>query len=204
MGVVQGKKGDVLLIFPSQRLASRSEFHLPVSSVSASSRKAHHRSLLSHRALTVHHITVGCVQHLRITSLSFFFFKSAVKKAPAVAPVRSVKDPLSWFVSYVFQVHAREALDHLRALFTALNPPLPVGSLQPVKTLLSSQQQRESLSTLLIIHLLVNFALFSQQPLSRSAEILQMVRKWSFTKIDRMSRNIRECVFSGAGPARAC
>lgn len=67
MGVVEGKKGDVLLIFPSQRLASRSEFHLAVSS-----RKAHHRSLLSHRALTVHHS--GLCSTFEDYKFAFFFF----------------------------------------------------------------------------------------------------------------------------------
>ncbi|TWW60570.1 hypothetical protein D4764_05G0006600 [Takifugu flavidus] len=73
--------------------------------------------------------------------------------------------------------HAKEALDHLRALFSPLNPPLPVGSLQSVMTLLSpaQQQQQQSLSTLLIINLLVNFAVFSRQSLIGSAEVLQMV-----------------------------
>lgn len=39
VGVVEGEKGDVVLIFP----ASRSEFHLAVSSASAFSRKPHVR-----------------------------------------------------------------------------------------------------------------------------------------------------------------
>uniref|UniRef100_H3DJQ7 FA complementation group C n=1 Tax=Tetraodon nigroviridis TaxID=99883 RepID=H3DJQ7_TETNG len=94
--------------------------------------------------------------------------------------------PLLWLVTFYHHptnrghhralqlVHAREALDHLRALFSALNPPLPVGSLQSVMTLLSPQQQQPS-SALLTVNLLVNFAVFSRQTLSGSAEILHTV-----------------------------
>lgn len=68
------------------------------------------------------------------------------------------------------QVRVGEAWDNLRALFLVADRPLPVGPLQSLVTLLS-------LSPLLILNLLVNFAVFSQQSLSGSTEILQAVRK---------------------------
>ncbi|KAG8011932.1 Fanconi anemia group C protein-like protein, partial [Nibea albiflora] len=72
-------------------------------------------------------------------------------------------------------VHAKEAWDHLRSLFVAFARPPPVDRLQSLVTLLSSQPQRPSPSPLLILSLLVNFAVFFQQPLSGSTEILQTV-----------------------------
>lgn len=68
------------------------------------------------------------------------------------------------------QVHVREAWDNLRTLFLVSDRPLPVGPLQSLVTLLS-------LSPLLILNLLVNFAVFFQQSLSGSTEVLQTVRK---------------------------
>ncbi|XP_035514595.1 Fanconi anemia group C protein [Morone saxatilis] len=76
-------------------------------------------------------------------------------------------------------VHAREAWDHLHSLFLALSRPLPADHLQSLVTLLSPQPQRPALSPLLILNLLVNFAVFFQQSLSGSTEILQTVRKRS-------------------------
>ncbi|XP_044051850.1 Fanconi anemia group C protein isoform X2 [Siniperca chuatsi] len=76
-------------------------------------------------------------------------------------------------------VHAKEAWDHLHSLFLVLARPLPVDRLQSLVTLLSTQPQQPSLSPLLILNLLVNFAVFSQQWLSGSTEILQTVVDWS-------------------------
>ncbi|XP_054467292.1 Fanconi anemia group C protein [Anoplopoma fimbria] len=72
-------------------------------------------------------------------------------------------------------VHGKEAWDHLHSLFLVLARPLPIDRLQSLVTLLSPQSQQPSLSPLLILNLLVNFAVFSQQSLSASTEILQTV-----------------------------
>ncbi|XP_026198037.1 Fanconi anemia group C protein isoform X2 [Anabas testudineus] len=70
---------------------------------------------------------------------------------------------------------AREALDHLLSLFSVLAGPLPFDRLQSLVTLLSSQPQQPSPSSLLILNLLVGFAVFFQQSLNKSTEILQTV-----------------------------
>ncbi|XP_038558540.1 Fanconi anemia group C protein [Micropterus salmoides] len=72
-------------------------------------------------------------------------------------------------------VHAKEAWDHLRSLSLVLARPVPVDRLQSLVTLLSPQPQQPSLSPLLILNLLVNLAVFSEQSLSGSTEILQTV-----------------------------
>ncbi|XP_029295217.1 Fanconi anemia group C protein isoform X2 [Cottoperca gobio] len=72
-------------------------------------------------------------------------------------------------------VHAKEAWDHLHSLYSVSSCPLPVDRLQSLVTLLSPQPERPSLSPLFILNLLVNFAVFFQQSLSGSAEILQTV-----------------------------
>ncbi|XP_034548902.1 LOW QUALITY PROTEIN: Fanconi anemia group C protein [Notolabrus celidotus] len=72
-------------------------------------------------------------------------------------------------------VRAKEAWDHLHSTFLVVLPPLPVEHLKSLITLLSPRSQQPSLSTLFILSLLVNFAVFSQQPLSGSTEIFQTV-----------------------------
>ncbi|KAF3695678.1 Fanconi anemia group C protein [Channa argus] len=72
-------------------------------------------------------------------------------------------------------VRAKEAWDHLRSLFMVLAGPFPVDHLQSLVTLLSPQPQQPSLSSLLILNLLVSFAVFFQQSLKRSTEILLTV-----------------------------
>ncbi|KAM9360479.1 Fanconi anemia group C protein [Symphorus nematophorus] len=73
-------------------------------------------------------------------------------------------------------VRAKEAWDHLRSLFLVSARPVPVDRLQSLVSLLSSpQSQQPSLSPLLILNLLVNCAVFFQQSLSGSTEILQAV-----------------------------
>nr|XP_046243666.1 Fanconi anemia group C protein isoform X2 [Scatophagus argus] len=74
-------------------------------------------------------------------------------------------------------VHAKEAWDHLRSLFLVSSRPLPVDRLQSLVSLLTPQPQQPSQSPLLILNLVVNFAVFFQQSLNGSAEILQTVRK---------------------------
>ncbi|XP_070689501.1 Fanconi anemia group C protein [Pempheris klunzingeri] len=77
-------------------------------------------------------------------------------------------------------VRAKEAWDHLHSLFLVLGcPPPPVDRLQSLVALLSPQPEIPPLSPFLIVDLLVNFAVFSQQSLSASTEILQMVVDWS-------------------------
>ncbi|KAL6114034.1 fancc [Pungitius sinensis] len=72
-------------------------------------------------------------------------------------------------------VRCREAWDHLHSLFLVLARPLPVDRLHSMVTLLSPQPQPSSLSPFLTLNLLVNFAVFLQQSLSASTEIVQMV-----------------------------
>ncbi|KAM3610924.1 uncharacterized protein V6R79_010600 [Siganus canaliculatus] len=70
-------------------------------------------------------------------------------------------------------VRAREAWGHLQSLFMV--EILPVDPLQPLVKLLTAQTQQPSLSPLLILNLLVNFAAFCQRSLNGSREILQAV-----------------------------
>ncbi|XP_029365659.1 Fanconi anemia group C protein isoform X2 [Echeneis naucrates] len=72
-------------------------------------------------------------------------------------------------------VHVKEVWDHLRSLFSISAHPFPVDYLQSLVTMLSPQPQQPSASPLLILSLLVNFAVFSQQSLSGSTRILQTV-----------------------------
>uniref|UniRef100_G3NVE5 FA complementation group C n=2 Tax=Gasterosteus aculeatus aculeatus TaxID=481459 RepID=G3NVE5_GASAC len=72
-------------------------------------------------------------------------------------------------------VRGKEAWDHLHSLFSVLDPPLPIDLLQSLVTLLSPQPQPPPLSPLLTLNLFVNFAVFLQQSLSASTEIVQMV-----------------------------
>ncbi|GAA6223156.1 Fanconi anemia group C protein [Lates japonicus] len=72
-------------------------------------------------------------------------------------------------------VHAKEAWGHLHSLFSVSARPLSLDHLQSLVTLLSPQPKQPSLSPLLILSLLVNFAVFSQQSLSGSTHILQTV-----------------------------
>ncbi|XP_019958245.1 Fanconi anemia group C protein isoform X2 [Paralichthys olivaceus] len=95
------------------------------------------------------------------------------------------RGPLLWLLNFYHHptnrghlrdlqlVQAREAWDHLHALFSVSAHPPPVDHQQLLVTLLSPRPQRPSPS--LIISLLVNFAVFSQQPLSSSSQILQTV-----------------------------
>ncbi|KAG7223377.1 hypothetical protein INR49_032204 [Caranx melampygus] len=95
--------------------------------------------------------------------------------------------PLLWLLTFYYHptnrghhralqlVRVQEAWDHLRSLFSDLTRPPPVDHLQSVVTLLSPQPQQPSASPLLFLSLLVNFAVFSQQSLSGSTQILQMV-----------------------------
>ncbi|XP_018524757.1 Fanconi anemia group C protein [Lates calcarifer] len=72
-------------------------------------------------------------------------------------------------------VHAKEAWGHLHCLFSVSARPLSPDHLQSLVTLLSPQPKQPSLSPLLILSLLVNFAVFSKQSLSGSTQILQTV-----------------------------
>ncbi|CAJ1069005.1 LOW QUALITY PROTEIN: Fanconi anemia group C protein [Xyrichtys novacula] len=69
-------------------------------------------------------------------------------------------------------VRVKEAWDHLHSTFIVSAPPFPVERLQSLIALLSPQSQQP---TSFILSLLVNFAVFSQQPLSGSTEIFQTV-----------------------------
>ncbi|XP_033475849.2 Fanconi anemia group C protein isoform X1 [Epinephelus lanceolatus] len=95
--------------------------------------------------------------------------------------------PLLWLLTFYYHptnrghqraqqlVCVREVWDHLHSLFLVSACPLPVDRLQSLVTLLSTQPQQSSLSPLLILNLAVNFAVFVQQPLSGSTQILQTV-----------------------------
>ncbi|KAM4576807.1 Fanconi anemia group C protein isoform 2-T2 [Odontesthes bonariensis] len=72
---------------------------------------------------------------------------------------------------------ANEAWDHLRTIFSVLTDPLPVGRLQSLIGLLSARQM-PSLASSLTLNLLIDFAVFSQIPLSNSTEILKKSRWW--------------------------
>ncbi|XP_034398532.1 Fanconi anemia group C protein isoform X2 [Cyclopterus lumpus] len=72
-------------------------------------------------------------------------------------------------------VHGKEAWDQLHSLFLTSARPLPVDRLQPLVALLSPQSQQPSLSPLLILNLVVNCAVFLQQTLSASTELIQTV-----------------------------
>uniref|UniRef100_A0A665X6F4 FA complementation group C n=1 Tax=Echeneis naucrates TaxID=173247 RepID=A0A665X6F4_ECHNA len=93
--------------------------------------------------------------------------------------------PLLWLLTFYHhptnrghnRVHVKEVWDHLRSLFSISAHPFPVDYLQSLVTMLSPQPQQPSASPLLILSLLVNFAVFSQQSLSGSTRILQTVRK---------------------------
>ncbi|XP_035847804.1 Fanconi anemia group C protein isoform X2 [Sander lucioperca] len=97
------------------------------------------------------------------------------------------RGPLLWLLTFYHHptnrghhralqlVRAKEAWHHLHSLFLVSARPLPVALLQSLVTLLSPQPQQPSLSPLLILKLLVNFAVFFQQSLSGSTEILQTV-----------------------------
>ncbi|AWP07292.1 putative Fanconi anemia group C protein isoform 2 [Scophthalmus maximus] len=71
-------------------------------------------------------------------------------------------------------VHAKDAWDRLHTLFSVSTSP-PFDRLQSLVTLLSPQPQQPSLSPSFILGLSVNFAVFSQQPLSGSTQVLQTV-----------------------------
>uniref|UniRef100_UPI0037E74A3B Fanconi anemia group C protein n=1 Tax=Semicossyphus pulcher TaxID=241346 RepID=UPI0037E74A3B len=104
-----------------------------------------------------------------------------------VTPGPEDSGPLLWVLTFYYHptnrghnralqlVHAKEAWEHLHSLFSVLARPLPVDRLQSLVTLVSPQPQQLSPPTLLILNLLVNFAVFSQQSLSGSTEILQAV-----------------------------
>ncbi|CAN9513089.1 unnamed protein product [Ophioblennius macclurei] len=72
-------------------------------------------------------------------------------------------------------VQAREAWDHLLAVFAASPHPAPSDRTRSLVALLSPRSQKPPLAPSLTISLLVNFAVFCQLPLSASAEILQTV-----------------------------
>lgn len=119
------------------------------------------------------------VNHLWITNCSlcywFVLFLPAGDKVSATL--------FFYFMCVIccmFQTRAREALDHLLFLFSVLAGPLPFDRLQSLVTLLSSQPQQPSPSSLLILNLLVGFAVFFQQSLNKSTEILQTVRQLCF------------------------
>ncbi|XP_058492047.1 Fanconi anemia group C protein isoform X1 [Solea solea] len=95
--------------------------------------------------------------------------------------------PLLWLLTFYYHptnrghqravqlVRTKEAWNHLRSLLSASAHPPSVDLLQPLVTLLSPQPQQPSASPLSILSLLVNVAVFSQQPLSESTHILQTV-----------------------------
>ncbi|CAB1320053.1 unnamed protein product [Coregonus sp. 'balchen'] len=72
-------------------------------------------------------------------------------------------------------VAARAVWDHLRSLFLLSAPPLPADQLQLLVELMSAVPQQPSLDSLLVASLLVNFAVFSHNPLSGAREIVHMV-----------------------------
>lgn len=67
--------------------------------------------------------------------------------------------------------------EHLRSLFLVLAPPLPADRLQSLVDLLLARLQQTSLAPLLVLSLLVNLAVFSENPLSGAREILRTVRR---------------------------
>nr|XP_057925777.1 Fanconi anemia group C protein isoform X2 [Doryrhamphus excisus] len=100
--------------------------------------------------------------------------------------------PLLWLLTFyhhptkrghcrdVQLVHLTEARDHLHHLFVsapppAHQPPLPVERLHSLLALISPGTRRPSAAPLLIVDLVVNFAVFSQQSLRVSAEIVHTV-----------------------------
>ncbi|XP_034451155.1 Fanconi anemia group C protein isoform X1 [Hippoglossus hippoglossus] len=97
------------------------------------------------------------------------------------------RGPLLWLLTFYHHptnrghhrdlqlVQAREAWDHLHALFSASAHPPPGDRQQLLVALLSPRPQQPSLSPLLILSLLLNFAVFSQQPLSCSTQVLHTV-----------------------------
>ncbi|XP_067087465.1 Fanconi anemia group C protein [Osmerus mordax] len=71
---------------------------------------------------------------------------------------------------------AGEALDYLRSLFLVMAPPLPADQLKAfAELLLARPQLPPPLAPLLVLSLLVNFAVFSHNPLSGASEMLRMV-----------------------------
>ncbi|KAM9858611.1 Fanconi anemia group C protein [Aulostomus maculatus] len=72
-------------------------------------------------------------------------------------------------------VRAKDAWDHLRLPLSDSACSLPAERLQNLAVLLLSHTQQPSVSPLLILHLLVNSAVFCQRTLSDSKEMLQMV-----------------------------
>ncbi|XP_061881720.1 Fanconi anemia group C protein [Entelurus aequoreus] len=100
-------------------------------------------------------------------------------------------DPLLWLLTFyhhptnrghcrdVQLVHFKEAWDHLHHLFFTVpalaHPLLPVERLHSLLVLISPCTQRPSAAPLLIVDLVVNCAVFSQQSLSVSTEIVRTV-----------------------------
>ncbi|XP_062310173.1 Fanconi anemia group C protein isoform X2 [Osmerus eperlanus] len=71
---------------------------------------------------------------------------------------------------------AGEALDYLRSLFLVMAPPLPADQLKAfAELLLARPQLPPPLAPLLVLSLLVNFAVFSHNPLSGASEMVRMV-----------------------------
>ncbi|XP_056145470.1 Fanconi anemia group C protein [Lampris incognitus] len=77
-------------------------------------------------------------------------------------------------------VNAKKTWEHLRALSLVSAPPPPADHhLQALVELLSSHPQQPTLAPLLVLSLSINFAVLSQNPLSRATEILRTVLEQS-------------------------
>ncbi|KAM3867458.1 Fanconi anemia group C protein [Diretmus argenteus] len=98
--------------------------------------------------------------------------------------------PLRWLLTFYHHptnrghrrtlqlVNAREAWDHLRSIFLIPAPSPPADRLQSLVELLSPHPQQLSLAPVLVLSLLVNFSVFSLNPLS-GPEIVWTVRiRW--------------------------
>ncbi|KAM9742960.1 Fanconi anemia group C protein [Menidia menidia] len=70
---------------------------------------------------------------------------------------------------------AKAAWDHLHAISSDLNDPLPVDRLQSLIALLSPQPQMPPPASSLILSLVVEFAVFCQLPLRAATDILKTV-----------------------------
>ncbi|KAK5871052.1 hypothetical protein PBY51_003954 [Eleginops maclovinus] len=129
--------------------------------------------------------------HLRVFEAWYLLIQCAhwVQVAVQLLATLQPEDcgPLLWLLTFYHHptkrghhrtsqlVHAKEAWDHLRSLFSFLAHPFPVDRVQSLITLLSLKPQQTSPSPFLILKLLLNFCVFSQQSLNGSSEILQTV-----------------------------
>ncbi|KAL0979129.1 hypothetical protein UPYG_G00181120 [Umbra pygmaea] len=83
---------------------------------------------------------------------------------------------------------ARETWDHLLSIFLVSAPPPPTHRLQLLAKLILSRIQQASLSSLLFVSLLVNFAVFSQVTVVDATEIVG--------KVAQQTGLVREAVWS--------